>query len=161
MVRESLIDGLPPGGGLPELVLMPDGIAPEEAAAGLSASVVDRLGSGPEGPPAFDIVLLGLGEDCHTASLFPDSPLLQDRGLFVAVHDSPKPPPDRVSMTIGLLAAARARVILATGSTKAAAAAALVGAPDPSAPASLLPASGSTLVTDPEAAELVTGATGV
>ncbi len=51
---------------------------------------------------------LGLGEDGHTASLFPDAPALDARGeVCVAVHDAPKPPPDRVTLTLDVLRAAR------------------------------------------------------
>ena len=58
--------------------------------------------------PALDLALLGLGEDGHVASLFPHAPALDARGeIFVAVHDAPKPPPDRVSLTLDVLRAAR------------------------------------------------------
>ncbi len=66
----------------------------------------------------FDLVLLGLGEDGHTASLFPGQEHPQDR-LVVAVHDAPKPPPDRVSLNYGTLAAARTRLFLVSGKGKA------------------------------------------
>lgn len=65
-----------------------------------------------------DLVLLGIGPDGHTASLFPGSPGLQSRGLVVAVHGAPKPPPDRVSLTLGALRAARRVLILASGADK-------------------------------------------
>jgi len=66
-----------------------------------------------------DLVLLGIGEDGHTASLFPDSPALTAPGNAIAVHDAPKPPPDRVSLTLGALRAARHVVVLAAGAGKA------------------------------------------
>ncbi len=66
----------------------------------------------------FDLVLLGLGEDGHTASLFPGHEHPNDR-LVVAVHDAPKPPPDRVSLNYGALAAARERLFLISGKGKA------------------------------------------
>jgi len=157
LVAKWLIGSLPMGSPLPEVVPVPGAAGPEAAAASLSAELIARLGAGPEGPPAFDLALLGLGEDGHTASLFPGAPALMDRGLFVPVHGAPKPPPDRVSMTVDLLAAARARVILATGTAKAAAVAALMDAPDPTAPASLLPAAGTTVVADEPAAAAATG----
>ncbi|EAU55470.1 6-phosphogluconolactonase [Mariprofundus ferrooxydans] len=69
--------------------------------------------------PVMDIVLLGMGEDGHTASLFPDNPALQDERLAVPVFDSPKPPPERVSMGYGVLNGASHRLILVAGTGKA------------------------------------------
>ena len=67
--------------------------------------------------PIFDVVLLGMGEDGHTASLFPDS--LDDQPTeVVAVHHSPKPPAERVSLGYARLAGARERVVLALGKSK-------------------------------------------
>ncbi|HID45851.1 MAG TPA: 6-phosphogluconolactonase [Chromatiaceae bacterium] len=65
----------------------------------------------------FDLVLLGLGEDGHTASLFPGHEHPEDR-LVVAVQDAPKPPPDRVSLNYGTLAAAGKRLFLISGKGK-------------------------------------------
>ena len=65
----------------------------------------------------FDLVLLGVGEDGHTASLFPGRPL--DPGAWVIpVHDAPKPPPDRVSLGLRGLQSSRHLLVLATGSGK-------------------------------------------
>jgi 6-phosphogluconolactonase len=65
-----------------------------------------------------DIVLLGMGEDGHTASLFPDNPALDDERAAVPVHHAPKPPGDRVSLGITTLQAAAERVVLTTGAAK-------------------------------------------
>lgn len=65
-----------------------------------------------------DLVLLGIGPDGHTASLFPGHEALNARGLVAAVHDAPKPPPDRVTLTLRALRSARRVVILAAGADK-------------------------------------------
>lgn len=65
-----------------------------------------------------DVVHLGMGEDGHTASLFPGKPSLTDPRLSFAVCDSPKPPPERVTMGYAVLNAARSVLILAAGKGK-------------------------------------------
>lgn len=70
-----------------------------------------------EAPP-MDLVLLGMGEDGHTASLFPGNPALEADGMAVPVFDSPKPPPQRISMGYSALNAARRRIILVSGHSK-------------------------------------------
>jgi 6-phosphogluconolactonase len=71
------------------------------------------------GIPRFDIIHLGLGEDGHTASLFPGSPALQERQVLVySVHDAPKPPPDRLTFTLPVINAARAVLFTVQGAAK-------------------------------------------
>jgi 6-phosphogluconolactonase len=90
------------------------------------------------GDTTLDVALLGLGEDGHTASLFPRRPELHARGVAVPVHDAPKPPPDRVSLTLEKLNASRRIVLLVAGATKAAPLARVLAGPDEATPASLL-----------------------
>jgi 6-phosphogluconolactonase len=84
-----------------------------ELAAQRYAQIVGRVAQ-------FDLVLLGLGEDGHTASLFPhhDPGNTPDAPVVLAVHDAPKPPPERVSLSANRLAAARQVMFLVTGESK-------------------------------------------
>jgi 6-phosphogluconolactonase len=71
------------------------------------------------GVAAFDLVLLGLGEDGHTASLFPGQPSDDAAGSPVlAVHGAPKPPPERISLSAARLGAARQVWFLVSGEGK-------------------------------------------
>jgi 6-phosphogluconolactonase len=86
----------------------------------------------------FDIMLLGMGPDGHTASLFPGHPALAARRApCVAVRGSPKPPPNRVTLTLPVLCRARTTLLLVTGAEKADALA-RVRAGDRSLPVALL-----------------------
>jgi 6-phosphogluconolactonase len=66
-----------------------------------------------------DVALNGMGPDGHTASLFPGFPQVEQDGICLAVHGSPKPPDDRVTLTLGKLNAAERIVLLVTGAEKA------------------------------------------
>lgn len=83
-----------------------------QAAATAYAAVVAQA-------PGFDLVLLGLGEDGHTASLFPGDARIHDRAaLVLAVTAAPKPPPQRVSMSAARLSNAAAVWCIVTGDAK-------------------------------------------
>jgi 6-phosphogluconolactonase len=69
--------------------------------------------------PRLDLILLGLGEDGHTASLFPGTPSLQDRQRVIAVTQSPKDPPTRLTMTLGVINRASVILFLVAGAGKA------------------------------------------
>ena len=70
-------------------------------------------------PERLDIVVLGIGEDAHTASLFPGSPALREEQRRVQPVTGPKPPPERLSLTPPALRAARLCLVLASGAGKA------------------------------------------
>jgi 6-phosphogluconolactonase len=73
--------------------------------------------------PALDLILLGMGEDGHIASLFPNatSEILNCPAPFLAVENSPKPPPRRISLSYAAIAAARQVWVLVSGAGKEAA----------------------------------------
>jgi 6-phosphogluconolactonase len=85
-----------------------------------------------------DLALNGMGPDGHTASLFPGHPMLHAEGVAVCVRDSPKPPPERMTLTLGKLNETRRIVLLVTGAEKAPILARVLAGPDPEVPASLL-----------------------
>jgi 6-phosphogluconolactonase len=95
------------------------------------------------GPPRFDLVLLGIGPDGHTASLFPDQESVLERSrLVVGVPEAGLEPfVPRVTLTVPALAGAREVVFLVSGSSKADAIAAAFGPgsePNPHVPSSML-----------------------
>jgi 6-phosphogluconolactonase len=70
--------------------------------------------------PRFDLILLGVGPDGHTASLFPGNPAVSETERWVApVFGAPKPPPERVTLTLPVINRARQICFVATGADKA------------------------------------------
>ena len=83
--------------------------------------LADHAGASAEqGVPMFDVLLLGIGPDAHVASLFPGLPGVRETGTtVVGVEGSPKPPPERVSLTLPALDSATEIWFVACGSDKA------------------------------------------
>jgi 6-phosphogluconolactonase len=130
MVKESLLDHVP----IPRenVYPMPTDISEPDAAAKAYERTLRNHFSGPW--PRLDLVLLGMGADGHTASLFPGSPALgEQRRWVVAVH-GPADPPLRLTLTLPVLNHAAVVFFLVTGAEKAAALRrALTSPPDPTA----------------------------
>lgn len=116
MAKESLIDRV----ALPEgnVFRIRGEIAPDDAAREYEeklAAVAARFG---EARYVHDLVILGMGADGHTASLFPGSPALDETVRNVMPATGPKPPPQRITMTFPLINAARKVCFLAKGAEK-------------------------------------------
>lgn len=113
--RESLLAALPfDPARIHEVPAADTGLTLEQAAKVYGDAV--RAHGGGE----FDLVMLGVGPDGHVASLFPGYPQLDvDDTIAVAVTDSPKPPPERVSLTFPALNRSRAVWFVVSGEGKA------------------------------------------
>ena len=115
----------------------------DEGAAAYERTLEGSFG---DAVPEFDLLFLGLGPDCHTASLFPGAAQLGERERHAVGVDAPGMAPlvSRVTLTLPVLNAARDVVFLVAGADKAdAVARAFSGRRDPDAPASLVePAAG-------------------
>jgi len=117
MAREALLDHVP----LPsDQIHRMRGEADPMTAAAAYESELNALLSG-AGRPALDMVLLGLGDDAHTASLFPGTPALNERERWVAAQHVPKLDAWRLTLTPPALNAAREAVFLVSGAGKTAA----------------------------------------
>ncbi len=104
-----------------EELLVPAGLAEQKAhhvttAAAYASLLASEFG---DAPVVFDQVYLGMGEDGHTASLFPGKPTLHDMGSIVLdVIDSPKPPPERVTLGLKPIQQSRRLITVALGAGK-------------------------------------------
>jgi 6-phosphogluconolactonase len=124
-------------------------LGPDEGARAYAAELAEHLELDDAGIPVLDVVHLGLGPDGHTASLFPGHESLRITGwATIAEHASPKPPPERISLSLACLNAARARVLHTVGEGKRDAVARMLGEPSTGTPASLLARDGLELVVD-------------
>jgi 6-phosphogluconolactonase len=90
---------------------MPGELGPDEGAAAYANAITPLL--------PLDLVLLGIGPDGHTASLFPGHSALQASEPVVGIRGAPKPPPERITLSLPVLRAARRVIVLAAGKDKA------------------------------------------
>jgi 6-phosphogluconolactonase len=101
---------------------------PEDGAAWYAEQLAAAAGEG-GGMPRFDVLLLGMGPEGHTASIFPNSPAVDDERPVFAVRDCPKPPPTRISLGFSAINSAEEVWLVVAGEEKAPAVArALAGA---------------------------------
>jgi 6-phosphogluconolactonase len=130
--REALLDHIPvdPAKVFPMGADTGTGPAGADAAAEEYAALLARAAR-PEdhGPvPSFDVLMLGMGEEGHTASIFPHSPAVYEtERSVVAVHGCPKPPPTRITLTLPAIRQAAVGRIKKNGESKAAAVAMALG----------------------------------
>ena len=113
--REALLDHVPVDPATVHDVPASDQVATAEDAAAANSASLRSAGAG-----FFEVLMLGIGPDGHCASLFPGHAALEATdAIAVAVHDSPKPPPDRVSLTFEAMERCRAVWFIASGDGKA------------------------------------------
>lgn len=132
---------------------VPTELGAHDAASAYARELLREIAGNGPGVPVLDLALLGMGEDGHTASLFPGDPALQITDRLCVPVRAPKPPSDRITMTLPVLRAARRAIILATGPGKAEALRAVLAGPDPAVPAGLI--GNAELIVDAAAAQLV------
>ena len=110
MARETLLDRV----CIPaqQIHRMRGEIEPEEAAEAYASVVLDTS-------PSFDLILLGIGEDGHTASLFPGTEALQERRKLVVANWAPRLQAYRITFTLPLINMAKNVAFLATDQSKA------------------------------------------
>ena len=113
MVRETLLSHVRVG----SVHRMRCELPPEEAAADYEEQLREFFGT--NGVPAFDLILLGLGKDGHTASLFPETSALDVTDRWVVVNPVLKLETSRMTLTIPVINAAKALTFLVAGEDKA------------------------------------------
>jgi 6-phosphogluconolactonase len=132
--REALLDhiDIPPSQVHP--MAASDGeFGDDLAAAALAYEQLLAANAAPgEAVPNFDVHLLGMGPEGHINSLFPDTPaVLETTRMVVSVENSPKPPPQRITLTLPAIQRSREVWLMVSGAGKADAAAAAIGGAAP------------------------------
>lgn len=117
MARESLLDRLPQAPGT--VSRLRGELPPQEAARVYEQAIRKTVAAPDSNFPRFDLILLGMGDDGHTASLFPGSPALNNTKDLVVADFVSKLTANRLTFTYPLINAARHVLILVSGSSKA------------------------------------------
>jgi len=156
MIRETLLNHVP----IPEANVHPVktlGLTPDEAASEYEKDLRRHFVHEREGYPRFDLVVLGLGADGHTASLFPGDPMIAEPERWVAAVKPDPAPHERITLTLPVLNRSRCALFLVTGAEKAKALKAVAVNGDPVFPAARVnPPEGTLLfLADREAAALL------
>ena len=120
-VPEHRIHAMPPADGAR---------TPEDGAAWYAEQLAAAAGDSGT-MPRFDVLLLGIGPEGHTASIFPDSPAVHDERPVFAVRDCPKPPPTRISLGFSAINTAEEIWLVVAGEGKAPAVAQALSGADP------------------------------
>jgi 6-phosphogluconolactonase len=156
MIRETLLKDVP----VPSRNVHPISTAgsdPSRSAQRYEEDIADFFGLAPGSLPEFDLIMLGIGKDGHTASLFPESALLTEKERLAGTALQGPGKHDRITLTLPVLNSARNVIFLVTGKEKAAAVRDSLEKSDPGFPASLVrPARGDLIIlADDEAASLL------
>ncbi|MEU7575753.1 6-phosphogluconolactonase [Micromonospora sp. NPDC049240] len=120
--RAALLDAVPLNPARVHPMPASDGPAgddPEAAAAGYARELAAAARPGHATLPHFDVLMLGVGEDGHVASVFPEHPVHHDSRPVSAVRGSPKPPPVRTTLTLPTINTAEEVWLIAAGTDKA------------------------------------------
>jgi 6-phosphogluconolactonase len=140
--REALLDKVDiPSSNVHAMPASDGEFGADLAAAALAYEQLLAANAEPGEPaPNFDVHLLGMGPEGHINSLFPDTPAVRETArMVVAVEDSPKPPPQRITLTLPAIRRSREVWLMVSGAGKADAAAAAIGGASPAS----VPAAGA------------------
>jgi 6-phosphogluconolactonase len=130
MVRETLLEGISPAAAA--LRVPPTELPPAEEAAAYADALRRDFGLRGAARPRFDLILLGVGDDGHAASLFPGMPALDERRRLVIATDVPEyvqPFVPRITFTLPVLNAAEQVIFVVSGASKAPAVASALAGP--------------------------------
>jgi 6-phosphogluconolactonase len=131
--RGALLDALPLDRGRVHAMPASDGPDGDDADAAAIRYAAELAAAEPGSSelPHFDVLMLGVGEDGHVASIFPGHPAGHATGTTAAEHDSPKPPPARTTLTMRAIRTAEEVWLVASGPDKAEAVGAALAGADP------------------------------